>query len=174
MDYDIGRVSDQIKELERRVKTLETAPRTGQFRTAYQEVSAFDNISTVNGNTWAEFVLGGPWVSVTTGRVAAVFWKAEINVGITDFEVMKISYNVTGATNLVAGRDGRVSTAAYKDAPTVYLDVGDAVMGFAIEDNLNPGLNTFTMVGLYAEQTASFGQYPTAGNRALLVLPLDL
>lgn len=175
MDYDVGRLTNTIKELERRVKALETSPRTGQFRTGYQEVADFDTAQTVVGNVWAEFTLGGPWVTVTTGRTAVVFWKAEPNInGTHSFEVMMISYVVSGATSLPPGRDGTVSTAGYKQAPTVYLSVGDAVMGFSIEDNLTPGENTFTMVGLYAEQTNSFDPVPTCGNRALLVLPLDL
>src|SRR5690349_17212125 len=142
-----------ITEMERRRRALETTPRTRQFRTGYQEVAMLDTAQTVIGGVRAEFSYGGAWLTVNTGRVDAVFWKAEMNInGTHSFEVMKISYNVTGASSYPAGRDGRVSTAGYKSAPTVFVDVGDAVMGFAIEDNLTPGENTFTMVGLYAEQ----------------------
>lgn len=173
-------------EIERRLRTLETAPRVGLHRLRYAYATAAVD-PTVFGS-WESGAAGSTWrddtgtngagysqVTVETNTKALVFFGCRIiNVGFDSGTTWKTANAFVGVN-----QDGTVpsSTSAPTLQRAVYNPLAAApyqnIAYTAIRTNLAPGVHVFTAQALWSIDAPGAPTAPRMTDTFLGVLPID-
>ena len=173
MEYDVGNLLDRIVKLEKLVQQLQVSPRTGIFNSEFA-VSLFGPHTLPDlPSVWSEYSVPGPSVTMQTGHRALVLYSARPTawIGTQKYGAVYCSFRISGATVRAAG-----VTNFVVDMQT--FRAGDfsrsQLTQFELVDGLNPGINTFTCMGMYAVAGGGGTNLNEIYSRSICVIPLDI
>lgn len=168
-------------ELDRRLRTLEAAPRVGLaglrsvWQTAGVSPAVFGTYEAgVAGNTWRDDTgatgTGYPTITLTTGRRYMIFWSARpisiANAAAYRSMAVELSVQVDGVNVPPLPNARRQFTNL--NASTV-----DVPLSAIVTREITPGQHTFRMVASWTNDQPAAAILPTLTDTFLGILPLS-
>lgn len=169
-------------ELDRRLRTLEAAPRVGLagLRSVWQTAGVSPAVfgatfeAGVAGNTWTDDTgatgTGYPTITLTTGRRYMIFWSAR-PIGLAASAAyrsasVEISVRIDGVDSPPLPSPRR-QFANSNAAPV------DVALSTIVAREITPGQHTFTVVARWANDQPAAPNLPTLTDTFLGILPLS-